>query len=117
MQSGLEAIDTCRFDAIRRDRIVEKIEKTMKADITEEECEKLNTAFQQPKIVISMVPQIISNMKYNNTKSIALEIRVPATHENVYLNILDRLNKRASTLQNDEVVFYSTCVSYDDNTY
>jgi hypothetical protein len=86
-----------------RDRIVEKIEKTMKADITEEECEKLNTAFQQPKIVISMVPQIISNMKYNNKKSIALEIRVPATHENVYLNILDRLNERASTLQNDEV--------------
>jgi hypothetical protein len=86
-----------------RDRIIEKIKKTMKADISEEECGKIQTTFQKPKIVISMVPQIISNPKYSNTKSIALEIRVPATHENVYLNILDRLNERASTLQDEEV--------------
>jgi hypothetical protein len=72
-----------------RDDLVDKIEKTMKAEITEDECTKINTTLQQPKIVLSMIPQIISNPKYNNTKSIALEIRVPAEHETVYLNILD----------------------------
>jgi hypothetical protein len=72
-----------------RQDIVDKIEKTMKAEITEDECIKINTNLQRPKIVISMIPQIISNPKHNNTKSIALEIRVPAEHEKVYLNILD----------------------------
>jgi hypothetical protein len=86
-----------------RDDIVDKIEKTMKAEITEDECIKINTNLQQPKIVISMIPQIISNPKFNNTKSIALEIRVPAEHEKVYLNILDQLYERASTLQEGEV--------------
>jgi hypothetical protein len=86
-----------------RDDIVEKIERTMKADISEEECSKIDTNLQKPKIVISMIPQIISNPKHNNTKSIALEIRVPAAHEHIYLNILDRLNERASTLQEGEV--------------
>jgi hypothetical protein len=57
----------------------------MKADITAEECEKINSTLQQPKIVISMVPQPISNPKYNDTKSIALEIRVPAEHEKYLL--------------------------------
>jgi hypothetical protein len=50
-----------------------------------------------------MVPQPISNPKYNDTKSITLEIRVPAEHESIYLNILDRLNERASNLKDDEV--------------
>jgi hypothetical protein len=59
----------------------QKIEKMMKAD----------------------VPQIISNMKHKNTKSLALEIRVPVEFEQTYLNILDRLNERASTLKNGEV--------------
>jgi hypothetical protein len=86
-----------------RDDIVEKIEKTMKVEITEAECNKINTTLQKPKIVIAMVPQIISNLKHNKTKSIALEIRVPAEYSNVYLNILDRLNERASTLQEGEV--------------
>jgi hypothetical protein len=40
-----------------RQDIVEKIEKTMKADITEDECKALNTTLQAPKIVISMTPQ------------------------------------------------------------
>jgi hypothetical protein len=57
-----------------RDDIVEKIEKTMKAEITEEECNKINTTLQKPKIVIAMVPQIISNLKHNKTKSIACPI-------------------------------------------
>jgi hypothetical protein len=86
-----------------RDDIVEKIERTMKADISEEECSKIDTNLQKPKIVISMIPQIISNPKHNNTKSIALEIRVPTAHEHIYQNILDRLDERASTLQEGEV--------------
>lgn len=86
-----------------RNDIVEKIEKTMRADITEDECKAIDTQLQNPKIVISMVPQQISNLKYNQTKSVALEIRVPADHEGTYLNILDRLNERASTLPEGEV--------------
>jgi hypothetical protein len=86
-----------------REDIIEKIEKTMKADITEEECQRINTSPQQPKIVLSLVPQIISNMKHNNTKSIALEVRVPAEFEQTYLTILDRLNERASTLKEGDV--------------
>jgi hypothetical protein len=50
-----------------------------------------------------MVPQQISNPKYAKTTSIALEIRVPAEHERTYSNILDRLNERASTLEEGEV--------------
>jgi hypothetical protein len=86
-----------------RQDIVEKIEKTMKADITEDECKALNTTLQAPKIVISMTPQQISNPKHSKITSLALEIRVPAAHENIYLNILDRLNERASTLAEGEV--------------
>jgi hypothetical protein len=86
-----------------RQEIVKKIEKTMKADITEEECKELKTTLQKPKIVISMVPQLISNPKHSMTTTIALEIRVPADHEKVYLSILDRLNERASTLDEGEV--------------
>jgi hypothetical protein len=86
-----------------REDIIEKIEKTMKADISQDECETINTSFQNPKIVISMVPQQISNIKHNETKSIALEIRVPSAHESTYLSILDRLNERASLLKDGEV--------------
>jgi Tfp pilus assembly protein PilP len=86
-----------------RQDIVEKIEKTMKADITDDDCKALNTTRQNPKIVISMVPQQISNPKHLKTTPIALEIRVPADHEKTYLNILDRLNERASTLDDGEV--------------
>jgi hypothetical protein len=45
------------------------------------------------------VPQQISNPHHNKTTSLALEIRVPAAHEQTYLNILERLNKQKSTLQ------------------
>jgi hypothetical protein len=86
-----------------RQDIVERIEKTMKADISESECKEINTNHQKPKIVISMVPQQISNQKHSKTTSLALEIRVPAAHERIYLNILERLNERASTLEEDEV--------------
>jgi hypothetical protein len=57
-----------------RQDIVEKIEKTMKADITDDDCKELKTTRQNPKIVISMVPQQISNPKHSKTTSIALEI-------------------------------------------
>jgi Tfp pilus assembly protein PilP len=86
-----------------RQDIIEKIEKTMKADITDDDCQELNTTRQDPKIVITMVPQQISNLKHSKTTSIALEIRVPADHDKTYLNILDRLNERASNLPEGEV--------------
>jgi hypothetical protein len=86
-----------------RQDIVEKIEKTMKADITDDDCNELKTTRQNPKIVVSMVPQQISNVKHSKMTSIALEIRVPADHDKTYLNILDRLNERASNLNEGEV--------------
>jgi hypothetical protein len=86
-----------------RQDIVEKIGKTMKADITDDDCYELNTTRQDPKNVIFMVPQQISNLKHSKTTSIALEIRVPADHDKTYLNILDRLNERASNLSEGEV--------------
>jgi hypothetical protein len=71
----------------------------MKADISPDECKEINTNHNNPKIVIAMVPQQISNPRYNKTTSLALEIRVPTAHERTYLNILERLNERKSTLQ------------------
>jgi hypothetical protein len=56
-----------------RDDLVDKIKKMMKAEIMRKNA------------------QTVSNPKYKETKSIALEICVPAEHETVYLNILDRL--------------------------
>jgi hypothetical protein len=85
-----------------RQSYVEKIEKTMKADITPDECKEINTNHSNPKIVISMVPQQISNPRHSKTTSLALEIRVPAAHERTYLNILERLNERKSTLEDGE---------------
>jgi hypothetical protein len=86
-----------------RQDINERIEQTMKSDITQDECKAINTNFSAPKIVISMAPQQISNPKFSKTTSIALEIRVPAAHEQIYINILDRLNERESNLQPGEV--------------
>jgi hypothetical protein len=79
------------------------MEKTMKADITEDDCKKLNSTIQDPNIVLTVIPQQISNPKYNQTKSIALEVRVLAAHESTYLEILDRLNERACTLMEDKI--------------
>jgi hypothetical protein len=59
-----------------RQDIVDKIEKTMKADISANECKEINTNHQNPKIVISMVPQQISNQKFSKTTS-ATSIRNP----------------------------------------
>jgi hypothetical protein len=53
--------------------------------------------------VIQLTPQQISNNKHSKVTSIALEVRVPAEHERVYLEILDRLNERASQLKDGEV--------------
>jgi hypothetical protein len=74
----------------------------MKADISPDECKEINTNHSNPKIVISMVPQQISNPRHNKTTSLALEIRVPAAHEKTYLTILERLNERKSTLEDGE---------------
>jgi hypothetical protein len=86
-----------------RQTIVDRLVNTMKADITEEDCKKLNSTIQEPNLVLTIVPQMISNVKHNQTKSIALEVRVPAAHESVYLGMIDRLNERACTLKNDEI--------------
>jgi hypothetical protein len=76
----------------------------MKADIdiAEEDCKKLNSKIQEPNLVLTIVPQQISNPKHNQTKSIALEVRVPA-HESVYIEMIDHLNERACTLKEDEI--------------
>jgi hypothetical protein len=75
----------------------------MKANITEEDCKKLNSTIQEPNLVLTIVPQQISNPKHNQMKSIALEVRVPAAHESVYIEMIDRLNERACTLKKDEI--------------
>jgi hypothetical protein len=87
-----------------RQSIVDRLERTIKADImTSGDCQKLISVNNQPNVVISVVPQQISNPAHNQTKSIALEVRVPAEHEATYIDILDRLTERAVTTQEDEV--------------
>jgi hypothetical protein len=86
-----------------RQTIIDRLVTTMKADITEDDCTKLNSTIQEPNLVLTIVPQQISNPKYNQTKSITLEVRVPAAHESVYLEMIDRLNERACTLKDNEI--------------
>jgi hypothetical protein len=86
-----------------RQTIVDRLIATMTADITEDDCKKLNSTIQEPKLVLTIVPQQISNPKHNQTKSIALEVRVPAAHESTYIEMIDRLNERACTLKDDEI--------------
>jgi hypothetical protein len=86
-----------------RQTIVDRLIATMTADITEDDCKKLNSTIQNPKLVLTIVPQQISNPKHNQTKSIALEVRVPAAHESTYIEMIDRLNERACTLKEDEI--------------
>jgi hypothetical protein len=86
-----------------RQDISESLELTMKADLTPEERETLTKASKNPKLVIQLTPQLISNKKFSKTTSVALEVRVPAELERIYLDILDRLNERASLLQDGEV--------------
>jgi hypothetical protein len=54
-------------------------------------------------LIACLFPQQISNNKHSKVTSITLEVRVPAEHERVYLEILDRLNERASQLKDGEV--------------
>jgi hypothetical protein len=75
----------------------------MRADLTPDERETLSKMTKNPKLVIQLTPQLISNKKFSKTTSVALEVRVPAEHERIYLEILDRLNERASLLQEGEV--------------
>jgi hypothetical protein len=84
--------------------IIEQMEKTIKAEIIASGDEQQNnTQSEKPKVVIAIVPQQISNLKYNQTRSIVLEVRVPAAQESKYIEILDRLNERSVTMNEDEV--------------
>jgi hypothetical protein len=75
----------------------------MRADLTPDECDTLSKTAKNPKLVIQLTPQVISNKKFSKITSVALEVRVPAEFERIYLEILDRLNKRASLLEKGEV--------------
>jgi hypothetical protein len=87
-----------------RQTITERLEKIIYAEaMTAGDAEKLKSTSMNPNIVVSIVPQQVSNPKHNNTKSMALEVRVPAEHEATYIEILDRLNERTATQQDDEV--------------
>jgi hypothetical protein len=72
-----------------RQTITDRLIATMKADTTDDDCKKLNSTIQEPNLVLTIVPQQISNPKHNQTKSIALEVRVPAAHESVYIDMID----------------------------
>jgi hypothetical protein len=84
-----------------RQTIIEQMEKTITAEIITSGDNQTDNSV--PKVVISIVPQQISNPKYNNTKSIALEVRVPADKESMYIEIVDRLNERTVTKDDDDV--------------
>jgi hypothetical protein len=86
-----------------RQDICESLETTMRADLTPEEREILTKNTKNPKLVIQLTPQTISNKKFTQITTVALEVRVPAELERTYLEILDRLNERASLLQDGEV--------------
>jgi hypothetical protein len=86
-----------------RQKITDSLENTILADLSPDETKSLSNSSSKPKIVIQLTPQQISNNKHSKVTSIALEVRVPAEHERVYLEILDRLNERASQLKDGEV--------------
>jgi hypothetical protein len=91
-------------ELVWRQTITERLEKIIYAEaMTAGDAEKLKSTSMNPNIVVSIVPQQVSNPKHNNTKSMALEVRVPAEHEATYIEILDRLNERTATQQDDEV--------------
>jgi hypothetical protein len=80
------------------------MEKTIMAEIITSGDEQQNkTNSEKPKVVIAIVPQQVSNPKYSQTRSIVLEVRVPAEQESRYIEILDRLNERSVTMNEDEV--------------
>jgi hypothetical protein len=78
--------------------IAEQLEKTIQAEII-----TAGDNLDPNNVVISLVPQQISNPKHNQTKSIALEVRVPAEQEAKYIDILDRLNERTVSMEKGEV--------------
>jgi hypothetical protein len=87
-----------------RQTIAEQLEKTIQAEIiTAGDKLDSNSNENRPNVVISLVPQQISNPKHNQTKSIALEVRVPADQEAKYIEILDRLNERTVSMEQGEV--------------
>jgi hypothetical protein len=86
-----------------RQDISDNLETTMRADLTPDERETLSKMTKNPRLVIQLTPQLISNKKFSKTTSVALEVRVPAEHERIYPEILDHLNERASLLQEGEV--------------
>jgi hypothetical protein len=86
-----------------RQSIVEQLERTIQAEIITAGDKLDSNNSDRPNVVISLVPQQISNPKHNQTKSIALEVRVPADQETKYIEILDRLNERTASMEKDEV--------------
>jgi hypothetical protein len=46
----------------------------MRADLTPEERETLSKGLKDPKLVIQLMPQLISNKKYSKITSIALQL-------------------------------------------
>jgi hypothetical protein len=80
----------------------ESLELTIKADLPTKEREQL-TKNNKSQVVIQLTPQQICYSRDSKVTSVALEVRVPAKHAQIYTEILDRLNKQASLLEKGEV--------------
>jgi hypothetical protein len=81
--------------AWRQDSI-NRLETTMKADLTPEEREKL-TKNSNTQVVIQLTPQPITNIRFSKVSSVALEVRVPAEHARTYTEILDKHQDKEET--------------------
>jgi hypothetical protein len=82
--------------------MIDSLEMTIKAELTTDEKEKLSKN-SQAQVVVQLTPQTINNSKFSKVTSAALEVRVPAEHARIYTEILDRLNERASLLEQGDV--------------
>jgi hypothetical protein len=85
-----------------RQDTIDSVEMTIKAELTPEEKEKL-TKNSKAQVVVQLTPQPINNSKFSKVTSVALEVRVPAEHARIYTEVFDRLNERASLLNEGEV--------------
>jgi hypothetical protein len=74
----------------------------MKAELTPDE-RKAMTKNDQAQVVVQLTPQPINNSKFSKVLSVALEVRVPTEHARIYTAVLDRLNERASLLEQGDV--------------
>jgi hypothetical protein len=85
-----------------RQDTIDCLEATMKAELTPDERQSM-TKNDKAQIVVQLTPQPINNSKFSKVSSVALEVRVPAEHARIYTAVLDRLNERASTLEQGDV--------------